>query len=307
MKTSPWAAVAVALLLAGTALAATPAQDCASRKNKEAGKYVQCREKAQAKFVLKSDPAVLAIALQKCADKLAGNWTKIESAAGGACPTQGGLPAVVQFLDTTSADVATALAGGPLVDRGHRVETGQKQCWGGSSNTPIACPGTGRDGEHQKGLERLYVDNGDGTISDVKTGLTWEKLAWDGGIHDRLNQFSWPDAYAYKVAALNTIAFAGHTDWRLPNVNELLSIIDYGASTYPQVPWAFHNGCVAGCTVLTCSCGWNSGYGGSELYWTSTTYEPAPFYVWTVGAYDGSVRSSARNEVRHVRAVRGGS
>ena len=306
MKTTLWAAAAAAMLLTGTALAATPAQDCASRKDKEAGKYVQCREKAEAKLALTGDVAGRASALQKCADKLAANWAKIESKAGGACPTQGGLAAVEQFMDTSTGDVAASLAGGPLVNRGHRLKTGQTSCFSGSSTTPIACAASGRDGEFQKGLDRRHVDNGDGTITDLKTGLTWEKLSWDGSIHDRLNQFAWQDAYAYKVAALNTIAFAGHTDWRLPNVNELQTILYYGTS-FPAVAPAFNTGCVAGCTVLTCSCGWNAGFGGSELYWTSTTYQPAPFYVWTVGAYDGSVGYSARNEVRHVRAVRGGS
>jgi len=306
MKTTLWAAVAAAMLLAGTALAATPAQNCASRKNKEAGKYVQCRAKAEATFALKADPALRALALQKCADKLAANWTKMETRAAGACPTLGGRNAVQQFLDTAVADVATSLAGGPLVDRGHRLKTGQTQCFSGSSTNPIPCAGTGRDGELQKGLDPLHVDNGDGTITDLKTGLTWEKLSWDGSIHDRLYQLSWSDAYAYKVAALNAIEFGGHTDWRLPTVNELQTILNYGV-TYPSVWPAFHTGCVAGCTVLTCSCGWTSGFGGSELYWTSTTYEPAPFYVWTVGAYDGSVGYTARNEVRHVRAVRGGT
>lgn len=306
MKTSVWAVLAATMLLAGSALAATPAQDCASRKNKEAGKYVQCRAKAEAKFALKGDDAVRTIALQRCAAKLGTNWVKIETRAGGACPTVGGLSAVQQFLDTSSKDVATSLAGGPLVNRGHRLKTGQAECFSGSSTAPIACPGTGRDGEFQAGLDRVHVDNGDGTISDLKTGLTWEKLSWDGSIHDRLNQYSWQDAYALKIAALNTIAFAGHTDWRLPNVNELQTILHYG-TTYPMVAPAFHTGCAAGCTTLTCSCGWNSGYGGSERYWTSTTFAQAPFYVWTVAAYDGSVDYTARNEVRHVRAVRGGS
>jgi hypothetical protein len=192
------------------------------------------------------------------------------------------------------------------VKRGHRTKSGQTQCYGGTTSSPIPCPGSGRDGAFRKGLDRLYVDNGDGTISDLKTGLQWEKLSWDGSIHDRINQFSWSDATAYKIAGLNAIAFAGHTDWRLPNVNELQTILHYGVS-FPTVAPAFNVGCTAGCTVLTCSCGWNAGYGGSERYWTSTTYVQAPFYVWTVAAYDGSVGYTARNEVRHVRAVRGGS
>ena len=43
------------LLLAGTALATTPAQKCESGKNKEAGKYGYCRQKAEAKFATTGD------------------------------------------------------------------------------------------------------------------------------------------------------------------------------------------------------------------------------------------------------------
>ena len=49
MTRTLWTAAAAALLLAGTALAATPGEKCESDKNKEAGKYAKCRQKAEAK------------------------------------------------------------------------------------------------------------------------------------------------------------------------------------------------------------------------------------------------------------------
>jgi len=54
MRAIVWTAAALAavLLLAGTSLAATPAQTCQSGKNKEAGRYTACRQKVEAKFAL---------------------------------------------------------------------------------------------------------------------------------------------------------------------------------------------------------------------------------------------------------------
>ena len=61
--------------------------------------------------------------------------------------------------------------------------TGQTTCWDSNGNA-ISCAGTGQDGELRKGAALAYVDNGDGTVTDVNTGLVWEKLSHDGSVHD---------------------------------------------------------------------------------------------------------------------------
>ena len=61
-----------------------------------------------------------------------------------------------------------------------------------------------------------FIDNGDGTISDTKTGLMWQK-ADDGTLR------KWKDALGYA----DTLTLALHNDWRLPNAKELQSIVDY--------------------------------------------------------------------------------
>jgi hypothetical protein len=73
---------------------------------------------------------------------------------------------------------------------------------------------------HQAGATLDYTDNGDGTITDNDTGLQWEKKSDDGTIHDKDNTYTWEDAFAVHVATLNAEEFAGHTDWRLPNVGD---------------------------------------------------------------------------------------
>lgn len=64
-----------------------------------------------------------------------------------------------------------------------------------------------------------YEDNGDGTITDHATGLTWMK-------EDSLQGMDWPQALEYA----ENLERAGHDDWRLPSAKELQSIIDYTRS-----------------------------------------------------------------------------
>ncbi|MCF7848372.1 MAG: sulfatase-like hydrolase/transferase [Kiritimatiellales bacterium] len=64
-----------------------------------------------------------------------------------------------------------------------------------------------------------FKDNGDGTIADKATGLTWMKA-------DNGKGMDWPTALEYAEG----MEFAGHSDWRLPNAKELQSIIDYTRS-----------------------------------------------------------------------------
>lgn len=303
MNGTLWAAAAAAMLLTGTALAATPAQNCASNKNKEAGKYAGCRQSAEAKFVLTGDDAARTAALARCAEKYEVRWPQIEDQAGGTCPSTGDQTAIQQHLDTTTTDVAAALAGGLLAGQAQRLKTGQTQCWN-SAGQLVSCAGTGLDGELQYGLERAYVDNGDGTITDTKTGLMWEKLSRDGGIHDKENVYGWPEAFSVKIAGLNALQFAGYSDWRLPNVNELYSLVESDPYSPAVSSPAFHWNCIVGCTVLNCSCT----YTQSASYWTSTSDSGSPGRAaWTVFFHDGSVsRRSNGDAPRHVRAVRGG-
>jgi hypothetical protein len=297
-------AAAAGLLFAGTALAVTPADKCESDKHKEAGKYVECRQKAEATFARTGVDALRSLALAKCADRYAAKWPAIESRAGGMCPSTGDQTAIQQYLDTATTDMAAALAGGRLAGQAQPLKTGQTQCWNGSAQ-PIPCAGTGQDGEFQYGLERRYVDNGDGTITDTNTGLMWEKLSRDASIHDKELLYTWAQAFAIKVAGLNGLAFAGYTDWRLPNINELYSLVELDQYSPAVSSPAFHWNCVVGCTVLTCSCT----YTQSAVYWTSTSEWEAPgAAAWAVGFHDGRILRNLKTYVpAHVRAVRGGS
>jgi hypothetical protein len=181
--------------------------------------------------------------------------------------------------------------------------TGQTTCWDTIGNV-IACGGTGQDGQIQAGGALAYVDNGDGTITDLNTHLMWEKKSTDGSIHNWGNAYTWADAFSTFIGGLNAGAgFAGHTDWRLPNVKELQSIIDY-QNYDPAVSPALTANCTGigpGCTVTTCSCT------NSADYWSSTTYWHYPEYAWGVWFLNGTVHNDGKGSINGVRAVRGGS
>jgi uncharacterized protein DUF1566 len=175
--------------------------------------------------------------------------------------------------------------------------TGQTTCWN-ESGAVIACPGTGQDGDIQAGSALSYTDNGDGTLSDNNTKLVWEKQSFDGSIHDMRTAFKWDQAFAH-VAELNKANFAGHDDWRLPNLRELESIVDYVYHD-PVVAPAFNHDCKRGATVLSGSCT------ASDFYWSSTTFEFNPKLALRVVFDHGFTEDSDKRSTHHVRAVRGG-
>lgn len=180
----------------------------------------------------------------------------------------------------------------------------------------ITAFGPGSDGAVQAGSPLSYTDNGDGTVTDNVTGLMWEKKDDSGGIHDRENTYSWSlnsssnnmdgTIVTTFLATLNAGAgFAGYTDWRIPNVRELQSILDYEIlASGPVVNAAFHKPatCV-GCmnvTAATCSCT------ASALHWSSTSRTVGPNSAWSVNFGDANINSNGKTSPFRARAVRGG-
>jgi hypothetical protein len=164
------------------------------------------------------------------------------------------------------------------------------------------------DGTVRAGATLRFVDNADGTILDTNTGLVWEKKSDDGSLHDKDSVFPWSSLVTDTIwdwlAQVNTeggSGFAGHADWRIPNVKELQTIIDYGRSS-PAVDPAFNAACTTGCGVLTCSC-----TSISSFYWSSTTSAGSATSAWRVSFSDGRLFDVDKSEVLRVRAVRGGA
>jgi len=283
------------LLAASAASAQTTAERCAADKLRHAAVHAGCRVKALSRALIEGAPAIF----QRCDARLARGFAAAETRYGAACPTSGDLPAVQAVLADCAAQTGALLAGGAPACR-RLTSTGQTGCWD-QAGAAIPCAGSGQDGEVQAGAALAYTDNGDGTITDLATGLMWEKKGDDGGIHDRDQRWNWQGGFDQFVAQLNADGFAGYDDWRVPNVKELQSIVNYGVAS-PSVDPAFHHDCAPGCAVTACSCTL------LEFYWTSTSHVLGAGLARLVNFEVGSVVIGAKVQgLFPVRAVRGGT
>lgn len=123
-----------------------------------------------------------------------------------------------------------------------------------------------------------FTDNGDGTVTDNVTGLMWQQTDDDV-------EKTWEAALTYCEES----DLANYSDWRLPNVKELRSIID--DSRYdPAIDKTAFPGT------------------NSSGYWTSTTYTNGPDYAWYVHFLNGFSNGGNIDKPSplFVRCVRGG-
>jgi hypothetical protein len=122
-----------------------------------------------------------------------------------------------------------------------------------------------------------YTDNADGTVTDTSTSLRWQQAGSS-------NAQTWEQALAY-CEGLN---LGGYTDWRLPTIKELESLVDY--SRYdPAINTTYFPSAV------------------SSLYWASTTYAYNTNHAWGVHFYYGDGNDyNYKDGSYYVRAVRGG-
>jgi hypothetical protein len=127
-----------------------------------------------------------------------------------------------------------------------------------------------------------------GTITDRASGLMWEqKTDTSGSINYFSYSYTWFDAYKvflYGPVGLNTKAFAGFTDWRIPNVNELLTIADYGISGPVMSKITHYN----------------------LPYWASTSVNNETNRGYSYCVFNGAVYYISKHSKSLVRAVRGG-
>ena len=141
-----------------------------------------------------------------------------------------------------------------------------------------------------------FVDNGDGTVTHSKTGLMWkqctEGLSGAGCATGAATKYTWQGALQAAQTLNNTGGFAGFTDWRVPNIKALNSIVE--------------NQCIApsvNVTIFPATIG--------SWYWSASPYAGFATYAWVVGFNKGN--DSVLNWLGsnwlgggYVRLVRGG-
>jgi quinol monooxygenase YgiN len=169
------------------------------------------------------------------------------------------------------------------------LRTGAVKCWD-TEGREIDCTGTGQDADVMSGVPPVdprFTDNYDGTVTDNLTNLIWLKDA------DAFGEVEWKDALdkaralAHGSGGLSDNSKRG--DWRLANIRELLSLIDYGEAD-PILPYGhpFQN-------VKT------------AIYWTSTTLAAAPRLAWMITLGIGPTVFVVKNTPARMWPVRGTS
>lgn len=185
---------------------------------------------------------------------------------------------------TSNYYVGVTVEGGSNAAFGVNHVTGHIKAYAANSGGPVG-------GKYVRAVRgsiygtNSFVNNNDGTITDNATGLMWMQ-------NDSQTPLDWEAALAF-AQTKNTENYLGHNDWRLPNVKELHSIVDYSrspsatnsANLGPAIDPLFN------CTPITNEAG-VSDYG---YYWTSTsalfTSGQPYYYAWYVAfgrAVDGN-------------------
>lgn len=119
-----------------------------------------------------------------------------------------------------------------------------------------------------------FTDNGNGTVSDNVTGLMWQQ-------EDDNNAYTWQHAVDWCAGLL----LAGHSDWRLPNVKELSSLVNE----------ELYNLAIDGALFPGTE---------SNAYWSSSSYASNTNYAWHVDFYYGNTTYGDKASNYYARCVR---
>ncbi|MHC4557595.1 MAG: Lcl C-terminal domain-containing protein [Planctomycetota bacterium] len=108
------------------------------------------------------------------------------------------------------------------------VETGQSKCYNNWNEIDCPKPGEpfyGQDAQYQ-GFKFSYQDNGDGTVTDLNTGLMWQQTPPS-------DHYTWDEAKTYS----ENLKLAGFTDWRMPTIKELYSLAAFYGNQHTLTPY----------------------------------------------------------------------
>jgi hypothetical protein len=107
-------------------------------------------------------------------------------------------------------------------------------------------------GGQSASFDNSFIDNGNGTVTDTNSGLMWQQATPPG-------TFTWQQALNYS----ENLTLGGYSDWRLPDRNELQSLVDY-ARYNPAIDIMFFPGTQA------------------SPYWSSTTHAEYLDHAWVI-------------------------
>lgn len=148
-------------------------------------------------------------------------------------------------------------------------QTGQTICYD-AAGTAVTCAGTGQDGELTAGMAwpnpRFVAGPTADCITDTLTGLVWVRAPV-------FTSYTWSEALTYA----NNLNLCGYTDWRLPNIIEIKSVVNSAAANKAT----FLN--TQGFNVY------------ANPYWSSTNQVGYPANAWYLNLGDGNATTSTKD------------
>lgn len=161
-------------------------------------------------------------------------------------------------------------------------DTGVFACGNGTSNAAV-CPGQtdvyfGQDANYNPASRTpIFIDNSDGTVTELVTGLMW----MDDCLTGSGSGYTWSEA----ANQCDAQSIAGHQDWRLPGILELVGMSHFGRTNPALDP--------------TFDCGWNADF------WSGDSYAANTSNAWKIFTTTGQSGSMAKTALGYVRCVRG--
>ena len=135
-----------------------------------------------------------------------------------------------------------------------------------------------------------FINNGDGTVIDSSTQLMWQRCSapsteFNCGSVTPVT-YRWDDALTY----CNDLTLGGYSDWRLPNVKTLQSLVDVTKTSSPNINTSYFPDT------------------RQDDYWTSTTFAGTTPHAWYVNfnIVIDMVSGVDKRSGLYVRCVRGG-
>jgi hypothetical protein len=292
------------LAVAVPAGAVDPGVKCHSALLKEVGKYANCRLKAESKAVKKGVAADYGKCEEKFLDKWSKNLGKGGDACPAFAyrfretTDLFFAAAIADATDRVSESLDVASPGAGNLPYCKLPASGQTTPYESGDDGDVQA-GSKLSFLHSGDQRHFNIPESEEAIVDQRTGLMWEPKNDAGGVRDVDKTYTWepgagPDDDVWDhvrllnetcggegvtactkanedtdcaAASRRYCGFAGFTDWRVPNVKELQSIVNYEIPyPGPTVDTVFNDdpvGCASGCT--TCSCT------ASSFYWSSTT------------------------------------
>jgi len=229
-------------------------------------------------------PVPIEVQDQECQQSLADCGAALATCQGDLETSTEATAALTAQVNQLQTQLADCLAGNCPGSSAALPATGQTNCYNTTAGV-VDCGSAdfpGQDGSYQAGCpsEERFVDHGDDTVTDTCTGLMWQKNTAPG-------TYNWQNALKY----CEDLSLSEYDDWRLPNVRELQSIVDYGCVD-PSIDTTVF-GAVLG------------------IYWSSTSDVRFPDGAWLVNFGNGpsayiSVGGDGKGFFYYVRAVRSG-